>query len=228
MGSSLGEISAAVASKMLEPSKAIEIAIEQAQVITENIDEGGMLAVISDRDAGMNELINEHEVFIASDNFNGHFIVTGRVSDIESFRVKLMALKVSSIKLPVKFPFHSPMYKQGVISYLASHRNSQILNSFPGSKTPFVSGFLIDELKCLYPNYFWEATYKYTNFVKAVDFFESKGSCFYVDLGPSGTSATFAKYNLSSTSNSQLFQIMTPYKRELSQMDTLKNTLTNS
>lgn len=89
----------------------------------------------------------------------------------------------------------------------------------------FISGLYHQEMKKISTDYFWKVVSQPTNFCEFVHKMEEIGPCLYLDLGPSGTSATFVKYNLPKTSNSITHAIMTPYKREPAQLETLKNLL---
>ena len=85
----------------------------------------------------------------------------------------------------------------------------------------FISGVKNKELDVITGNYFGKAVSEYTSYPKIVECIENKGPCLYIDLGPSGTSATFVKYNLAPSSKSKTFQIMTQFGRELEQLKKL-------
>lgn len=52
--------------------------------------------------------------------------------------------------------------------------------------------------------------------------FESKSSCLYIDMGPSGTSAAFVKYILHLGTASEIFQIRSPYRGKMKQLKKLR------
>lgn len=89
----------------------------------------------------------------------------------------------------------------------------------------FISGIKNKELDVVVKNYFGEVVSAYTNYPKTVKYIENKDTCLYIDLGPSGTSATFVKYNLDPSSKSKTFQIMTPFGRELEQLKKIEELI---
>lgn len=220
-GNSLGEFAAGVASGVWDATAAIEAAIEQAKSICRSDIEGGMLAVLTE-EKKLKALYLQHRLFLASDNFKGHFTLTGRMRDLGLFEQELSKLGISFFRLPVTAPFHSPLLRQasaGFSQYMASV--TALGNPEPG----FVSGFTGKEMEILPEDYFWEVVSQYTNFTEVVNFFESKGSCLYIDMGPSGTSAAFVKYNLHLDTESEIFQIMSPYQGEMKQLKKLQTII---
>ncbi len=217
-GNSLGEFAAAVASGFWSAETAMEAAVEQAKCIVRTNAEGTMMAVVSERSKNMEELYAKHNLYLASDNFDGHFTLSGAVQPINLFQSALQTQGISFFRLPVSFPFHSPLIdgaKNG-FNYFMNH-----VPLFAKSKTSFISGIKAKEMNCLCGNYFWEAASQYSNFKNVVEYIETKGTCLYIDLGPAGTAANFVKYNLKPSSNSTTIQIMNLYKREEEQLGKL-------
>ncbi|RBL89858.1 acyltransferase domain-containing protein [Chitinophaga flava] len=220
-GSSLGEFAAGVVSGVWEPESAIEAAIEQAKSIVRNDVPGGMLAVIHEKKS-LEPLYLKHQLFLAADNFEGHFTLTGLSQHLDAFQTELDKRDIQFLRLPVNYPFHSPQIECSEHNF--TYYTASTL-SLAHPDTGFVSGVHNKELSQLPENYFWEAISCYMNFPAMVKYLENKGVCRYIDVGPSGTGATFVKYNLSPSSTSQTFQIMTPYKRELEQLEILQKSL---
>jgi bacillaene synthase trans-acting acyltransferase len=219
-GNSLGEFAAGVVSGVWSAEAAIGAAIEQAKSIIRNDISGGMLAVINQKRDDFMQLYSKHDLFLASDNFDGHFTLAGSIGDLSSFQSELMGSGVHFLRLPVSCPFHSPLIEKGRngFSYFTANITG-MLNPQPG----FISGIECEEIKVLPENYFWDVVSKYTNFPKMVNYIENKGTCLYIDLGPSGTISNFVKYNLSPLSTSQTLPIMTPFKREDQQLKKLQD-----
>ena len=222
VGNSLGEFAAAVVSGIWSAETAIEAAIEQARAIVHNNITGGMLAVIHQKTKDVEDIYLKHNLFLAADNFDGHFTVSGTVQDLDAFQAELNKLNIQFLRLPVAVPFHSPLMEGGRNGFIYYMNNVSFLSE---TKSGFISGIKYEALNELPEDYFWNVVSKYTNFSKLVNYIEIKGPCLYIDLGPSGTSATFVKYNLTTTSSSQTFQIMTPFKREEQQLELLKKLM---
>ncbi|ASK28890.1 hypothetical protein CEY12_01645 [Chryseobacterium sp. T16E-39] len=223
-GNSLGEFAAGVASGVWDASTAVEAAIEQAKAICRADIEGGML-VVFDEEKKLKSLYEKHQLFLASDNFKGHFTLSGKTSHLDLFENELSEQGINSFRLPVNVPFHSPLMKTAKGSfdqYISS------VSTFNVPKAGFISGFEAKEMHELTDSYFWQAVSQYTNFTKIIDLLEAKGPCLYIDMGPSGTSAAFVKYNLQPGTHSEAFQIMSPYRREMGQLEKLENIIKNT
>ena len=221
-GNSLGEFAAGVVSGVWSAETAIETAIEQAKSIARNDTAGGMIAVMNRKTPYIEHLYHKHTLFLASDNFAGHFTLAGSIHDLNAFQSELEQLGVDFLRLPVNHPFHSPLIEKGrsgFTDYTAAM--PPLSDPTPG----FVSGIQCEELATLPENYFWEVVSNYTDFPKMVKYIENKGICLYLDLGPSGTCASFVKYNLSPSSASLILPIMTPFKRELEQLEKMRKIL---
>ncbi|WP_340201880.1 acyltransferase domain-containing protein [Ascidiimonas sp. W6] len=221
-GNSLGEFAAAFASNVWDLETAIRFSIEQAKTIVNTGLEGGMLAVIDNEKKLDKQRYLDYDLFLASDNFEGHYTLSGSVKNLDSFQIDSTKKGVNFVRLPVKIPFHSSLLFNEL-----SHVKYPTINNL-GLRNPtsgFVSGMKCKELNILPTNYFEQVISLYMNYTKTINYLEEKGACFYIDLGPSGTSATFTKYNLDTKSNSKTFQIMTPFKREVQQLNELKNYL---
>lgn len=217
-GNSLGEFAAGVANGIWDATAAIEAAVEQAKSICRSAIDGGMLAVLTEEEK-VKALYLRHQLFLASNNFSGHFTLSGKIRDLELFEQELSKLGINFFRLPVTSPFHSPLLEQASVDFSQYTASASVLGK---PKPGFISGFTGKEMEVLTEDYFWEVVSQYTNFPGTVNFFESKGSCLYIDMGPSGTSAAFVKYNLQSDSNSEIFQIMSPYKGEMKQLKKLQ------
>ena len=83
----------------------------------------------------------------------------------------------------------------------------------PG-KTPMYSPLQEKEVdSAVDHDYFWHAVSKPSDFGKIVSRLEKDyGPCLYIDMGPSGTMATFIKYNLPQDSGSVSIPLLSPFK----------------
>jgi bacillaene synthase trans-acting acyltransferase len=217
-GHSLGEFAAGVASGVWSAETAVEAALEQAQAIVEKDIRGGMISIIANRNKSLDNHYRRHYLFLASDNFHGHFTLSGLRTRITLFETDLKNMNIPFVSLPVAFPFHSPLMEGRSKEFESFMARISLSNPNAG----FVSGTEGRELTRLSNSYFWDLIHKYTNFTQIVELLERKGPCIYLDLGPSGTCGTFVKYNLKQGSESKTFQIMNLYKREDEQLRNLR------
>lgn len=221
-GNSLGEFAAGVAAGIWTKELALEAAIEQAKSIVQDVEEGGMLAVINESKSNLDWLISENQLYLASENFPNHFTLSGTSRRLDAFQKELKRQDIVFSRLPVTYPFHSPLIEPAKSGFAYYTFTSPRLNK--PSKS-FISGLYAKELKEIPDDYFWQVVCQPANFSAFVNYMEAIGPCLYLDLGPSGTSAAFVKYNLSAPSNSLTYPVMTPYKREKQQIQALKSGL---
>ncbi|WP_281988836.1 acyltransferase domain-containing protein [Aquimarina aggregata] len=220
-GYSLGEFAAAVADEVWDDQTAVLSSVKQAQSLIDSNIRGGMLTILHQRNKDLIAAYNKYHLFLVSDNFEDHFTVSGTIEKLEAFQSELEANKIQVFNLSVKVPFHSPLVRDGFSNF--SHYMKTTRLNKPTSR--FISGARCSEMDTISHSYFEEVVSAPMDYSKIITFMESKGPNFYIDLGPSGTCATFAKYNLSTFSESKCFQIMTPFQRELNQLEELKNIL---
>lgn len=60
----------------------------------------------------------------------------------------------------------------------------------------------------------WQSMRNVMQFKKSIGNLERDGAYRYIDLGPSGTMATFLKYSLGPKHRSEVFSILTPFKQD--------------
>ena len=225
-GTSLGEFAAAVAAGIWTKEMALEAAIEQAKSIVQVGIEGGMLAVINASENALSPLIDRLNLYIASRNFPKHLTFSGQAVDLDTFQLELQRLKIQFLRLPVRSPFHSPMIDAGKAGFIYYAYTAKPLGR---PNIPFISGLRAAPLEGSPPDdYFWQVVSKPTDFRSLVAYFEDIGPCLYVDLGPSGTSGNFFKYNLPSRSESIVHPVMTQYRMEEAQLKSLAGLLTTT
>ncbi|MGY3792652.1 acyltransferase domain-containing protein [uncultured Aquimarina sp.] len=219
-GNSLGEFAAGVASGIWDARSALEASIEQAKSIVRENTEGGMITVFREGISKLNKLYTKHNLYLASSNFSGHNTFSGLKHDIEAFKRELKKLNLNHVQLPVNYPFHSPLIKNAKhgFDYFMSHNISL---STP--RCNYYSGADGRQLSEFGREYFWDVISRYNNISKTVESIESNGEGIYIDLGPSGTMATFVQYNINKSSKSKVFKIMTPFQQEEIQLERFIN-----
>ena len=223
VGNSLGEFAAAVAAGIWTKERALEAAIEQAKSIIQEGEEGGMLTIINESKVHFKPLLEKNQLYVASENFQNHFTISGLSADLNAFEEELKKIDTTFLRLSVAYPFHSPFMEAGKTGFQYYTSSCPPLN---GPSKKFISGLYPGRLDYSLPeNYFWRVISEPTNFSQLVDFMEGLGECLYLDLGPSGTMASFVKYNLDPQSNSTILPIMTPFKREAVQLKSLQTLL---
>lgn len=211
LGASLGEFVSTVASGVITPEEALVTSIEQAKAIQQYALDGGMTAVLSERNDRINQLIDSCGLFVASDNFSGHFTVSGETENLKEFEKLLDIKHISFQRLEVAYPFHSPLLDNARGHYLINDFDYTFLSPSDTLMYSVANEKLV--ANDIDHEYFWKVARSPFNFGKVINQIESSyGPCTYIDLGPSGTMANFTKYNLSKTSESKLHMLMSPFK----------------
>jgi len=214
LGASLGDYAAAAASGALDTDRMLEFVAMQALWVEEACPEGRMLAVLHDRSLyEETEALYRHSTF-AADNYNGHFVVSGETVALEHIEQYLRSRSIACQMLPVSYAFHSSLIdpiEEQVRRFGASfntgarHRQSIHRSSIPGGLPQVVT----DE-------YWWKVVREPIRFREAVIRQEaaSDHGCIYIDLGPSGTLASFVRGSLPAGSRSEAFALMSPFSRD--------------
>jgi acyl transferase domain-containing protein len=127
---------------------------------------------------------------LAGVNFAHNFVVSGAQPTLAALKRRLDELAVVSVLLPVMHAFHSPAmdaieqdFKQS-FGGVAMH----------APRWPVYSATHGGALDRLDAEHFWRVARGRTDFPAAVDAVLAQGPCRFVDLGPSGTLATFIKH----------------------------------
>ncbi|MBD7923975.1 ACP S-malonyltransferase [Xanthomonas bonasiae] len=190
LGYSLGEYAASVAAGTLLHEDAMRIVIRQAGVFRSEAAGGGMLTVM----APVGHFHSHPELYggtaIGSVNFDGNFVVSGSRAAIDDTRRKLDARAVVSMRLPVEYPFHSPLLAPIEPTFLRMFDGVPI--SVPSiAQYSSATGGRLERVE---PSHYWKVTSEMVDFRAAVAAIAAEGPCRFVDLGPTGTLSGFIKY----------------------------------
>ena len=80
---------------------------------------------------------------------------------------------------------------------------------------PIVSPAYPGQRIVLSADYFWNVTRLPIEFQHCIMLLEAANNYHYIDVGPSGSLATFVKYNLTKNSSSKAFVAMNPYGQDI-------------
>ena len=207
-GYSLGEIVAATVAGAIRPQDAFELICTHARQAEATLPPGRMSAIMK---AGGEPWFEEGEgVWIAARNFDGHFVITGSPQAVLQREQEAEARGFAVHSLPVRYAFHSPesralepVFKDALKRFQWKQPNLPLWSAATGWKTGD-----------------WDPYELYRGIGGAIDFarqlqhLEAEGPWDYLDAGPSGTSATFVKYNLLPDSESRPYVICSPFGNE--------------
>jgi len=190
MGYSLGEYVAATVAGVLSLEDAMALVVKQANLVREHAPGGGMLTILAPVEhCGQHPQLYEGTT-LASVNFAKNFVVSGPRATLEALKQRLGEQSIVSVLLPVAHAFHSP----------AMDPIESEFKKFVGSITlrppqlPLYSTARGGVLERCDAEYFWDVIRRPADFRRVVEAAVGGGECRFVDLGPSGTLATFIKH----------------------------------
>lgn len=218
LGYSLGEIVAAAVAGAMPFEAFLQVVMRQAEVLPSAAGPGGMLAVLAAPDsAGLDDPAFTGTA-VAARNFANHFVLSGALADIERAQLQLKAREISTLRLPVPVAFHSPRLE------VAKRAVKELVRDFQMRELsiPLMSASRVGLLEHLTPDFFWDVVREPVRFADAVAWLEARGDYAYVDLGPSGTLATFLKYVLPRSSGSSYHTTLSPYNRAVENLRNLE------
>ncbi|GFN30067.1 acyltransferase domain-containing protein [Paenibacillus xylaniclasticus] len=217
LGTSLGECASIAAAGCLSDEDTIRCIVKQAQLVEASCQRGGMLAVIGDSTLYNSELLLHSNSELVSVNYDSHFIVSGSCEQLEIIEEVLKAKEVICQRLPVQFAFHSPRIDPIALEYTDFLKQmfikrptiNIISSAYGGHVTTIDNGFL------------WDVVRNPIHFRRALNVIGDGEERIYIDLGPMGTLSNFVKYNFGADRRAQLYSVMTPYKRDLQNLQNL-------
>jgi len=216
LGASLGSFAAAVIGGCVRVEHAIRAVVKQAEVFERCCEAGGMIAIVSDPALYREPFLAERSE-LAGVNFSGHFAVAARSRDLETIEADLRERDITYQRLPLGFAFHSRWIES------AHEPFNALMRPLPTTRgtLPLACCERASLLGGLSDNYFWNVARNPIRFMETLALLERSGPHRYIDVGPAGTLATFAKYGLPKTSASTVHPIITPYGNDTKNLNAL-------
>jgi acyl transferase domain-containing protein len=144
---------------------------------------------------------------LAAINFSSHFVVSARQQELGEIEAVLKKENVSYQRLPVSFAFHSRWIEE------ARHPFESFMSSVHDKRgnLPLVCSQAATIVPELPKSYFWDVLRRPVQFRETVKRLEREKPRRYIDLGPTGTLATFLKYALPDDTRSTVQSVLTPF-----------------
>ena len=213
LGTSVGEMASAAVAGIISPEDALETIITNAKYIESTCERGAMIAVLEDASFFENTPVLYNNSELAALNFDTHIVVACRKDKSKVIADFLDDMSVIYQELPVTYGFHSSLIDPAD----PVNRNYTAGISRKASAVPLIS--CIDgEIRTRLPDrFFWDICREPIRFSETIEKTEIKNNnqLVYVDLGPGGTLANFAKRNLQPYSKSEVYPIMTMFNYDL-------------
>ncbi|MEC2110530.1 acyltransferase domain-containing protein [Bacillus stercoris] len=218
LGSSLGEFASAAVSGLSNAEDILDCILEQAIVIQNSCDKGKMLAILDKP-----QLLKDYpQLFrnseLISINYDSHFVISGEENHIKQIMEALKEKQILCQLLPVSYAFHSSLIDPAESAYEEFLRSKSFKKPF----IPIVSSLTGSCLHVIDKHFFWNAVRKPMMFREAIRYLESKHTCKFIDLGPSGTLAAFVKQLIPGDSADRCCSIITPFHQELKNLNTVE------
>jgi acyl transferase domain-containing protein len=210
LGTSLGEITAATIAADVHPKEVIRLLVDQACVCEKKLHASSMIAVLGSA-LHLKEIQERFPLLdIAAINYSEHFVLSGTADAMRNLPQYLAERSLTYSKVSVPFAYHSRIFDEV--------KDELETNDLMGALTLRRPCISCSESKVLYKthrNFLWNVIRCPINFYETLKNFDRLGSFTYLDLGPSGTLANFARQILTeSGSESRSIQIMTPYTND--------------
>lgn len=228
LGYSLGEYTAAVVGGMLTIEEALELVIDYAQLLVDKTPLSGMMAVIDSID-----IVNQYpelfsQVWVSGINFDRHFVVSGTAQNVDKLELQLKSKNLMCQQLAVNYGFHTELIDSVEQDFAAlaaglggGKPNICTYSSLTGAPVDKVNG-----------DYLWQVTRQPVEFYKVIEVLldkirqEHNQGATFIDVGPSGTLATFTRYIIKSDANqandSSCAEVINQFGKNLQSLDKLR------
>lgn len=206
LGASLGTFAAATRAGCFTPEKYLITLVQATQIIKKTCDPGVMIAVLGDvKSFESNTILYDH-ADLAAVNFKDHFTISTSLANLSRVAEILNSEKTTYFQLPVNRAYHSRWLD-------SAKKPIQTFFDDKGFNAPTIP--LICCAACMEINQFsakeiWNTMRNPILFAETVHNIEKNGPHLYIDVGPSGTLATFLKYVLPQDSKSEIMSILGP------------------
>ena len=206
LGASLGEYVALAAAGCVGFDDMFERVVDQALVVREHVPAGGMLAVIG----GASWLSRRPDLLagveVAARNFDGHVVLSGAPAALDGCRVALEAEGAICSRLPVAHAFHSAAVDGAREVFAARCAGLQLR----APRLPLASCAAVRVLERVDPAHLWRIVRDTVGFAETVRMLEAGGARHYVDVGPSGTLASFVVHLLGASVRERVSTPLSP------------------
>lgn len=209
LGSSLGMFAACTVAGCFNEREGFHYIKSMMNHFECNADKGSMIAVIDSPDVFYSNHQLNSKAELAGINFASSFVISVPQDNLASVETFLKSNNIIFQKMPVTIPYHSKW-----VDNLKSDFQ-RIYSNIPSrsTKIPVICCSGTQLLHNQDSETLWNAVRKPMQFLDSIEVLESSGPKHYIDLGPSGTLATFLKYGLAAGSKSKTSQILTPFKQ---------------
>ncbi|MEV4432744.1 ACP S-malonyltransferase [Streptomyces sp. NPDC049585] len=209
LGASLGEVAAAAVAGVVDPHACLRSLLRQVDLFEAECPRGGMLAVLADVGLARRDPVLA-PAHVAAVNSPENFVLAGRAEDLDRIERHLVATGTLCQRLPVLFPFHSPLMDpvEGAFKDLIGD-----LATGPAT-IPLISGTTGRAVHVPDPAHLWQVLRQPFDLTKALAPLLARDDLLFLDLGPSGSMANLVRAALPPGSRSKVLPLLSPYARD--------------
>ena len=221
LGYSLGEITAAVVSGAVSLEDGVRFVVDSAKLLRAETPPAEMLSIIESTDI-MDRFADDFRgCWLTGENFQGNFVVSGLVADIQNLRRIMEMGGITTRKLAVNYGFHTQLIDpmENGFRQLACRVN------FFENRIPVVSACQAKEITEISEDYLWQVFRRPVKFEQTIQAMLVSGDYAFIDVGPSGSLATFVKYILPDNSDSLYLEALNQFGRDLLNIEKLEARL---
>lgn len=217
LGASMGSFAALAIAGALTFEDALLAVIEQAEALEVHCPPGGMMAILDSPSLFAQTPWLQQQSTLAGINFDKHFVISANQERLTTIQDLLQETDIVAQKLPVAQAFHSSEINPAYEHY---HNVLKRL-LWQTLQRPFICCTTARERNEIPKEYLWRVVREPIRFQQTIRNLEGKQAWTYIDVGPSGTLATFVKYNLSPGSASEVVPLMTPFGQDVKNIEAL-------
>jgi bacillaene synthase trans-acting acyltransferase len=216
LGTSLGSFAAAAVAGYIDAEQGLAAVIQQAAALDACCEPGTMIAVLADTATFEQQRLHELSE-LAAVNFAAHFVVSAPRECVAELEARLKAGQIAFQRLPVAFAFHSRWIDAAQAPFDSF---VQSLRTTTGT-LPLVCCDQAAVLSSLPADFFWQVVRRPIRFGATVEILERARACDYIDLGPSGTLATFLRYLLPVERKPSIHAVLSPFGNDHARLSAL-------
>jgi acyl transferase domain-containing protein len=210
LGTSMGSFAAAAIAGCIDAAEALTFVVRQSKVLESSCAPGAMIAVLDGARLHEEAPLAENSE-VASFNCRSHFVVACRHERMEIVESFLRHRHVAARRLGVSLAFHSRWIQEAEQPFAQCMRSLRLRPA----RTPVACCAATRVYSELPQDFFWKVVRQPIRFQQTVAHLEESESYRYIDVGPSGTLATFLKYCLPPESTSTTQVTMRPFGNEI-------------
>jgi acyl transferase domain-containing protein len=216
LGASAGTFAALAVAGCIGMEEALALVVNQARVVEESCPQGGMIAVLSDPILYRQEILSRN-CELAGINFSSHFVVAAKSDRLGVIEAHLRKSNITFQRLPVSYAFHSMWIDPAREPFAVFLR---ALSRKP-AQIPFICCAEAKIRTNISQDYLWTVARQPVRFAATIANLESMAPYRYIDVGPSGVLATFAKHALPPTSSSEVLFTLNPFGQDLRNLESV-------